>query len=191
VLYFTPIQGSPGWCDLDQIWHSYRSHWRNDLCKLWLWSVEGWALCGCTKFAFSQWLQWLALQQANTNVLPWYKYTLWHKFRPTYRYRKTATLLYTKQRTPISSHLLLLTLLLTYHSLHALSSSQFHSRLKTFSSIILILFSPLHHLDSYSGFGSGFQIPIISFSSFYSFTFIFIHLSFFIYSLTSQCLGVR
>jgi hypothetical protein len=70
------MQGSPGWCDLDQIWHSYRSHWRNDLCKVWLWSVEGWALCGCTKFTVSQWLQWLALY--NRQALTWSR-DLWRR----------------------------------------------------------------------------------------------------------------
>ena len=44
---------------------------RNDLCKSWLVSVEGWALCGCTKVTFFPWFQWLALRQASTNVLPW------------------------------------------------------------------------------------------------------------------------
>ena len=67
VIFHTRVAKAPTMRSSPNLAHLL-SDLRNDLCKVWLVLVEGWALCGCTQFTIFH--DFNALQQANINVLP-------------------------------------------------------------------------------------------------------------------------
>ena len=48
-LYFTPTWGTHGLSDVDEIWHTYRAWQRNQFCKIWWRSVQGFLRGGGAK----------------------------------------------------------------------------------------------------------------------------------------------